>query len=164
MKGLLFVGIFAAALSSVSSALSALSSVSVMDLGLAKKNSTDQQKLTLSRQATVFWAAMLIAVAYASREVESVMNTAFTLAGLTSGALLGGILLALTLKKSNGRPIIIGMATSLSAMLAIKYGLIEAIHWPWYTAIGCGITLLVALLANAAMGGASSPTSQHELE
>ena len=164
VKGLLFVGIFAAAMSSVSSALSALSSVSVMDLGLAKKNSTDQQKLTLSRQATVFWAAMLIAVAYASREVESVMNTAFTLAGLTSGALLGGILLALTLKKSNGRPIIIGMATSLAAMLAIKYGLIEAIHWPWYTAIGCGITLLVALLANAAMGGASSPTSQHELE
>ena len=53
VKGLLFVGIFAAAMSSVSSALSALSSVSVMDLGLAKKNSTDQQKLTLSRQATV---------------------------------------------------------------------------------------------------------------
>ena len=64
---------------------------------------------------------------------------------------LGGVLLALVLKKSDGRPIIIGMATSLAAMLAIKYGLKEAIHWPWYTAIGCGITLLVALLANAAI-------------
>jgi len=164
VKGLLFVGIFAAAMSSVSSALSALSSVSVMDLGLAKFVKGDRAQLLLSRVASVFWGGLLIAVAYASREVESVMNTAFTLAGLTSGALLGGILLALTIKKSTGRPIIIGMATSLAAMLAIKYGLIEAIHWPWYTAIGCGITLLVALLANAAMGGVSSTTSQHELE
>ncbi|MEC8929323.1 MAG: hypothetical protein VX705_08940, partial [Verrucomicrobiota bacterium] len=150
-KGLLFVGIFAAAMSSVSSALSALSSVSVMDMGLAKKNATDRQQLSLSRRATFFWAAMLIAVAYASREVESVMNTAFTLAGLTSGALLGGVLLALVLKKAKSHPIIIGMATSLAAMLAIKYGLKEAIHWPWYTAIGCGITLVTAMLATLAL-------------
>ena len=151
VKGLLFVGIFAAAMSSVSSALSALSSVSVMDMGLAKKNATDRQQLSLSRRATFFWAAMLIAVAYASREVESVMNTAFTLAGLTSGALLGGVLLALVLKKAKSRPIIIGMATSLAAMLAIKYVLKEAIHWPWYTAIGCGITLVTAMLATLAL-------------
>jgi Na+/proline symporter len=151
VKGLLFVGIFAAAMSSVSSALSALSSVSVMDMGLAKKNATDRQQLSLSRRATFFWAAMLIAVAYASREVESVMNTAFTLAGLTSGALLGGVLLALVLKKAKSRPIIIGMATSLAAMLAIKYALKEAIHWPWYTAIGCGITLVTAMLATLAL-------------
>ena len=38
------------------------------------------------------------------------------------------------------------MITSLAAMLAIKYGLKEAIHWPWYTVIGCGITLLTANL------------------
>ena len=37
IKGLLFVGIFAAAMSSVSSALSALASVSTMDLGLVGK-------------------------------------------------------------------------------------------------------------------------------
>jgi hypothetical protein len=41
------------------------------------------------------------------------------------------------------------MVTSLLAMLAIKHGLKEAIHWPWYTAIGCGITLVVTMLANA---------------
>ena len=149
VKGLLLVGIFAAAMSSVSSALSALSSVSVMDLGLAKKEATDEQMLQVSRWATLFWGGMLIVAAFASREVKSVMDAAFTLVGLTSGGLLGGVLLALTLKQGRGLPIIIGMVTSLIAMLAIKHGLKEAIHWPWYTAIGCGITLLVTMLANA---------------
>ena len=160
VKGLLLVGIFAAAMSSVSSALSALASVSVMDLGLGKSAQDDNAKLQLSRKATIFWGIALVGVAYASREVDSVMNTAFALAGLTSGGLLGGVLLALTWKQTDGRPIIIGMASSLAAMLAIKYGLKEAIHWPWYTAIGCGITLLTAMLAKVAMGGTSSTSSQ----
>jgi SSS family solute:Na+ symporter len=152
VKGLLLVGIFAAAMSSVSSALSALSSVTVMDLGLAKKESSDGHKLKLSRWTTLFWAAMLIVVAFASREVESVMDAAFSLVGLASGGLLGGVLLALTIKKGRGVPVILGMAVSLMAMLAIKYGLKDAIHWPWYTMIGCGITLVVTMLANAFYG------------
>ena len=151
VKGLLLVGIFSAAMSSVSSALSALSSVSVMDLGLGVAAKDDAAKLKLSRGTTILWGIMLVIVAYASREVESVMNTAFALAGLTSGGLLGGVLLALVLRQSDGRPIIIGMAASLVVMVAIKYVLKEAIHWPWYTAIGCGITLMTTMLAKVAL-------------
>ena len=149
VKGLLLVGIFAAAMSSVSSALSALSSVTVMDLGLAKKDASDEDKLKTSRAWTLFWGAMLVIVAFASREVKSVMDAAFSLVGLTSGGLLGGLLLSLTLKQGRGGPVMIGMGVSLISMIAIKYGLKEAVHWPWYTAIGCGITLLVTLLVNA---------------
>ena len=149
VKGLLLVGIFAAAMSSVSSALSALSSVTVMDLGLAKKDASDEDKLKTSRAWTLFWGAMLVVVAFASREVKSVMDAAFSLVGLTSGGLLGGVLLSLTLKKGRGEPVMIGMGVSLISMIAIKYGLKEAVYWPWYTAIGCGITLLVTLLVNA---------------
>jgi len=159
VKGLLLVGIFAAAMSSVSSALSALASVSVMDLGLGKSAKTENAKLKLSRGATIFWGIALVGVAYASREVDSVMNTAFALAGLTSGGLLGGVLLALVLKPSDGRPIIFGMVVSLIAMLATKYGLKEAIHWPWFTAIGCGITLLSAILAKVVLRGGDSASS-----
>ena len=70
------------------------------------------------------------------------------------GLLVGSVallLLALVLRQSEGRPIIIGMAASLAAMVAIKYGLKEAIHWPWYTAIGCGITLMTTMLAKVAL-------------
>jgi len=149
VKGLLLVGIFAAAMSSVSSALSALSSVTVMDLGLAKKEASDEDKLKTGRGWTLFWGVVLVGVAFASREVKSVMDAAFSLVGLASGGLLGGVLLALTLKQGRGMPVMIGMGVSLVSMVGIKYGLKEAIHWPWYTAIGCGITLLVTMLANA---------------
>ena len=149
VKGLLLVGIFAAAMSSVSSALSALSSVTVMDLGLANKKASDEEKLKSSRGWTLFWGVVLIGVAFASREVKSVMDAAFSLVGLASGGLLGGVLLALTLKQGRGAPVMIGMGISLLSMTGIKYGLQESIHWPWYTVIGCGITLLVTMLANA---------------
>ena len=62
VKGLLLVGIFAAAMSSVSSALSALASVSVMDLGLGKSAKSDEAKLKLSRKATIFWGIALVGV------------------------------------------------------------------------------------------------------
>jgi SSS family transporter len=156
VKGLLLVGIFAAAMSSVSSALSALASVSTMDLvGEGSEGRDDATAMRESKKRTMMWAVMLCIVAWASFQLvkfggaANAIDMAFVLVGLTSGGLLGGVLLALTLKQGHGLPIIIGMVTSLIAMLAIKHGLKEAIHWPWYTAIGCGITLLVTMLANA---------------
>ena len=156
VKGLLLVGIFAAAMSSVSSALSALASVSTMDLvGVGSEAKDDATAMRESKKRTVMWAVMLCVVAWASFQLvkfggaTNAIDMAFVLVGLTSGGLLGGVLLALTLKQGRGFPIIIGMVTSLIAMLAIKHGLKEAIHWPWYTAIGCGITLSVTMLTNA---------------
>ena len=143
VKGLLFVGIFAAAMSSVSSALSALASVSTMDLGLIGKFKTEAAKLKMSRWVTLFWGVMLIVVAFLSREVSSVMNVAFSLVGLTSGALLGGIVLSLALKRKTAWPVIAGMIASLGGMILVHST--KAVHWPWYTLIGAVILFLVAL-------------------
>ena len=66
VKGFLLVAIFAAAMSSVASALSALSSVTVMDFlkpFLSKPNSA----LRWSKFLTLFWAVALIIVAKASQ-------------------------------------------------------------------------------------------------
>ncbi len=50
--------------------------------------------LRFSKRSTAMWAAALILVAYLSREVKYVLNVAFSLRGLTSGALLAGMLFA----------------------------------------------------------------------
>ena len=143
VKGLLFVGIFAAAMSSVSSALSALASVSTMDLGLGGREKTDAAKLKWSRGATLFWGGMLVVVAFLSREVESVMNAAFSLVGLTSGALLAGVAMSLVLKRGSAWPIMTGLLVSLGGMIWVHST--EAVHWPWYTLIGCMMMLAVAV-------------------
>ena len=147
-KGFLIVAILSAAMSSVSSALSALASVSTMDFcrgGRWGGRSADDE-FRLSRRLTLFWAAMLVLVAYASREVTLVLHWAFSLNGLTSGAMLGGVVLAVVSRPGPARPVIWGMAASLAVMLVIEVWGSGRIAWPWFTLIGTLITLAVAAL------------------
>jgi Na+/proline symporter len=163
LRGFLIVAILSAAMSSVSSALTSLASVSTMDFVRhffgAKR--TEEFYLRFSKYSTVFWAVALILVAYLSRQVAFVLNAAFSLRGLTSGALLGGLLLAVFWKKGSAGPVVGGMVCSLLAMIAIQVlprltvirelwqsvtaTEMPVIFWPWYTLIGTLITIGVAL-------------------
>jgi len=91
----------------------------------------------------------LVLVAYASREVPFVLNAAFALTGLTSGALLGGLLAALFTRKGNASPVIAGMLTSLAVMIVVQ--LKTEVAWPWFTLIGATVTLLVGRFVRAVM-------------
>lgn len=145
LKGLLIVAILAAAMSSVSSALTALSSVSTMDF--VKRIMPARSEtffLRFSKISTIVWAAMLIFVASLSRGVPFVLDAAFSLRGLTSGALLGGLLMALFWKRGSATAVITGMICSLAVMTWISLKL--NVYFPWYTIIGVSITLPVAFL------------------
>src|SRR6266478_8594872 len=145
LKGFLIVAILSAAMSSVSSALTSLASVSTMDFvkGLVSKDRSEDFFLRFSKASTIVWAAVLIYVAYLSREVTFVLDAAFKLRGLTSGALLGGLLLTVFWKKGAGLPVIAGMAASLAVMVSIS-PIVQAylpagwprlsiqIAFPWY--------------------------------
>ena len=156
LKGFLIVAILSAAMSSVSSALTSLASVSTMDFvrHLAPRWS-DKFYLGFSRASTVVWAAALVVVAYlSSRQVQFVVNAAFSLRGLTSGALLGGLILAVFWHGGRAAPVVLGMTLSLAVMTAIQIlpklratkglwmNIVGAeIFWPWYTLIGAVVTL-----------------------
>jgi SSS family transporter len=152
LKGFLIVAILSAAMSSVSSALTSLASVSTMDFvkALSRKSRTEEYYLRFSRVSTLGWALGLIVVAYVSRRVEFVLNAAFSLRGLTSGALLGGLLLAIFWRRGRALPILVGMITSLLVMIAIqvlpklKSPPFHEIFWPWYTLIGMLVMLIVS--------------------
>jgi Na+/proline symporter len=115
--------------------------------------------LRFSQLSTVVWAAALVFVAYLSRQVEFVLNAAFSLRGLTSGALLGGLALAVFWKRGKALPVVGGMLTSLVVMTAIqilpKWDATKElwaktvgpeIFWPWYTLIGGAVTIGTAWL------------------
>jgi Na+/proline symporter len=153
LKGFLIVAILSAAMSSVSSALTALSSVSTMDFvkGFTGGKWSEGAYLTFSKVSTVGWAIILIIVASLSRQVDFVLNAAFSLRGLTSGALLGGLLLAVFWKMGRATPVIVGMLTSLIVMTAIQvlplyYPNLPKIYWPWYALIGTTVMLGVSWL------------------
>jgi len=118
--------------------------------------------LRFSKYSTVLWAAALIIVAYLSREVPYVLNAAFSLRGLTSGALLGGLALVLFWKRGSALPVCIGMIGSLLGMIWITQtewhtAFIQGkIAWPWYTLIGTIITLGLAAIINSLSGASRS--------
>jgi len=146
LKGFLIVAILAAAMSSVSSALTALASVSTMDLAkpLFAAGRSERFYLRFSKISTIGWAAALVLVAYASREVEFVLNAAFSLRGLTSGALLGGLLLAMFGRRGTAAPIVIAMFLSFTTMVFLSWRFSKEIYWPWYTLVGTTVTMVSA--------------------
>ena len=121
LKGFLIIAILSAAMSSVSSALTSLASVSTMDfVKHLWPTRSESFFLRFSKLSTVAWAGALILIAYLSREVRFVLNAAFSLRGLTSGALVGGLALAVFWRQGRARPVVIGMLVALGAMTAIQ--------------------------------------------
>lgn len=160
LKGFLIVAILSAAMSSISSAITSLASVSTMDfIRHAVKGRDEEYFLRFSKNSTVFWAAMLVLTAWLTREVTFVLNAAFSLRGLTSGALLGGLVLALFGRGVGPRAAMAGMIASLAVMNviywpanipALREGWLRVfggeVFWPWFTLIGTLTTLGTAAL------------------
>jgi solute:Na+ symporter, SSS family len=160
LKGFLIVAILSAAMSSVSSALTSLASVSTMDFVKPWSPRRDEEYLLrFSKFSTVFWAGLLTVTAYLSRQVSFVLNAAFSLRGLTSGALVGGLILTLGWRKGRALPVVTAMLVALAVMIGIetlpalpftrafwmKHVGVE-IFWPWYTLIGATVTVVTAMV------------------
>jgi SSS family solute:Na+ symporter len=160
MRGFLIVAILSAAMSSISSAISALASVSTMDFLKPLWPGRDEAWFVrFSKHSTVAWAGVLIFVAWLTREVTFVLNAAFSLRGLTSGALLGGLILALFARRVGLRAALVGMVSSFvfmnliywpATMPALRPWWLATfggeVFWPWFTLIGTLVTLGVAWL------------------
>lgn len=158
LKGFLIVAILSAAMSSISSAITSLASVSTMDfVKQIVKGRDEEYFLRFSKISTVFWAAVLVGTAWLTREVTFVLNAAFSLRGLTAGALLGSLIIALFWKRLGARATMAGMTASLVVMNFIYWPANVAatkdwwlrtfgaeVFWPWFTLIGTLVTLGVA--------------------
>ena len=162
LKGFLIVAILSAAMSSISSAITSLASVSTMDfVKQIVKGRDEDYFLKFSKVSTVFWAAVLVGTAWLTREVTFVLNAAFSLRGLTAGALLGSLIIALFWKRLGARATMAGMIASLVVMNFIywpanlpatkawwtnTFG--AEVFWPWFTLIGTLVTLGAAWTVN----------------
>lgn len=154
VKGLIIAGLFAAAMSTVTGSLSALSSSTLFDL--FPKLATRPDAMTWSRAAMVFWAfvfvlfATLFSIYFTSQ--DPIVIIALRIAGFTYGALLGAFVVGRYTKVDAFSAYvgffatIIIMATVISiSMFVTKSGL----AFPWYTFIGCSIYVITALTTQA---------------
>lgn len=146
ISGLIVAALFAAAMSTLSSSLSSLSSAAILDIymPLAGKGKSDAQLLKISRLVTLGWGVILIGAALAFIGLEgTVVEVALGIASYTYGGLLGSFLLGMMSKRASQKDAIIGFVSALVVM-AFVISTVQ-IAWPLYTVVGSLTTILVGI-------------------
>ncbi|MFH0976108.1 MAG: sodium/solute symporter [Spirochaetota bacterium] len=139
-KGIMLAGIFAAAMSTLSSSINSLSSSTSADLlGLSKKDISDAEKVKISRLISLIWTIVIIAISilfnYSSKPLVVV---ALSIASVTYGGMMGIFLLGRFFAGFSEWAAIAGMLTSIFANLFILFA--TDIFWLWYVTIGFAIS------------------------
>ncbi len=146
VTGLLIASVFAAAMSSIDSALNALSTTWINDFyrPYIKKEASERHYLTMAKFFTVLFGLFLILIAFLSKGTEQVLILGLKIGTFTYGALLGVFLLGFLTKRGNDKGNAISIVVSIGAILLIE--LYTEVAWVWYVMIGTLITFSVGYL------------------
>nr|WP_246370691.1 sodium:solute symporter [Helcobacillus massiliensis] len=151
LSGLLLAGILAAAMSTLSSSLSALSSSTVTDVVARFRRDplTEEQGLRVGRWATIAWgvAFILPATVFTSDE-GSIVILALGIAGITYGGLLGAFIFGIVNKRARAADanIAFAVAVAVNAFFFVmeKYVVGDVwVAWQWYPLLGVLVTFAV---------------------
>ncbi|WP_420634899.1 sodium:solute symporter [Candidatus Palauibacter sp.] len=153
--GLLIAVIFAAAMSSLDSELTALSSATVIDFyrRYVKPEGTDAHYLLVSRLATFAWGGFAVLFALYAGQLGSLVEAVNEIGSIFYGALLGVFLLAFLMKRATAAGAFYGLIFSMITVLIVSRA--TEIAWLWYNVVGTAAVLLVGM----ALRGPEPPES-----
>jgi Na+/proline symporter len=142
--GLLFACIFAASMSSSSGELSALATISVVDIYRRFLNTggSERHYLAVSRVSMAFWGIYGIFFAQFAGRLGSLIEAVNILGSLFYGTMLGIFLLAFYVRSVGGTAAFVG-ALAGEAVVVWCFAFTE-IAWLWYNVIGCAVVIAVA--------------------
>lgn len=153
VAGLLIAGILASTMGALASALNSMSNSTVTDLyqRLIRRPISDAALLRHGRLWTLGWAAVFAVFAslFTSRN-NPVIEQGLAITGYTYGALLGAFLLGLLVRKARQIDAIIAFVLTVAVMavviLDVRFtvaGKPVGLAFPWFTAFGVLVTLMV---------------------
>lgn len=153
IRGAIVAAIYAAAMSSLSSAVNALANTTENDLLCSATD--DPQRMRRAKQWSLFWGGLgIIAALIASSQQGSLLRIAYFFTGLFTGPLLGLFLFAFWGKKVRPKSIIIGIAGGIATLLLFTpppfswaWEPLYPFAWTWnplLSLLGMTITVLVA--------------------
>ncbi len=168
LAGLVVAAILAAAMSTQSSAISALASSVTYDLYAGWTGRTDPvHLLRVGRTWTIVWGVVTTVMAVLFNAVAGggqrpVVDFALAIASITYGGMLGAFLLAGRRFRVDGVAVAIGLGTAVATMLVVftsrwlmlSPGLeglapLSRLAWPWYVPLGTTITILTGVTVGA---------------
>jgi solute:Na+ symporter, SSS family len=158
LAGLMLAGILAAAMSTLSSSLSALSSSTMSDLyeKFVGEPASEEKALKLGRIATFGWGLVFIVFANLFTSTDSpVVELGLSVAGITYGGLLGAFFLGIFVKRARQLDAAVGFVVAVAVMAYLFLFQAELIGFTWYTGIGLVITMVIGTLLSLTHPAAS---------
>ena len=125
LAGLVMAGLLAAALSSFTSVLNALSATTVADIyrpfAERRGDHSDAHYMKISRAATLLWTVLLIglAIAFVGSQ-DNIVNLALKVLTYFYGGLLGAFLVAILTNRGSGPSVMAGMLASVPIVLLLQ--------------------------------------------
>jgi SSS family transporter len=147
LAGFIVAAIVAAALSP---SLNAMASTTLTDFYIPYLNpeADEATRMRVSKQATVAWGIVQLAVALAAQLMaRSVLDAGLSVLSLASGPVLGAFLLGTLSSRTRERDVFAGMLAGLVTMAVVWWG--TPIAFTWYVLIGATATIAVSFLSRA---------------
>ena len=151
--GLVMVGLFSAAMSSLDSTINSLSAATLQDVfkGHFGKVYSEKQELYMSKVLTIFWGSVCTFFAFFVGDIsDSIIVSMNKIGSLANGPILGVFLLGIFTKRVNGTGAVLGLLAGFlgNAFLWMK---VPNVSWPWWNVIGVfvcfGVGLLLSLMS-----------------
>ncbi len=141
--GLMIAVIFAAAMSTLDSELTALSSVTVIDFYQRywAPGASDRHYLLVARLATLLWGLLATGVALYAGQLGSLIVAVNLVGSYFYGSLLGVFLLAFLVKRSTARGAFWGLITGMLSV--ILFSIFTDVSWLYYNVVGAVVVLAV---------------------
>jgi SSS family transporter len=150
--GLLLAVIFCAAMSSIASELTALSTTTVVDIYKHSfvRNASDAHYLVASKTLTLIWGVLVIIFATIASLFENLIQAVNIVGSLLYGTILGIFLVAFFFKRIGATPVFIAAllaeATVISIYLTDKADGTEDIGFLWLNPIGCSVVIFASYI------------------
>ncbi len=148
LVGLVMVGLFAAAMSSLDSVLNALSATTMEDLvrRFRREPLPEHAEFLLAKGLTVFWGAVTVAMAFVVDDIAaSVLIAINKIGSLINGPLLAVFVVGLLTRRVDQRAVLCGLAAGFAVDVWFWLAL-PSVSWLWWNVIGFLTTSVVALL------------------
>lgn len=149
LRGLMLAGIFAAAMSTMSSSINSLSSSTCMDLlELEKRESFPEKKrLGLSRLVSLAWTVVIVLVAVMFRYSSSALvEIGLSIASVTYGGMMGIFVMGRVFDRFDDRAALAGMVMGIAATAAAALG--TSLFWLWFVALGFTVSFASGVAIN----------------
>jgi solute:Na+ symporter, SSS family len=144
MAGLVLASVFAMAMSNASGSLNSLASSSIIDLVGKSAGTSPAVQLKRSRIMTLVWGVALALLGLV--RWGGVLEAGLTIASITYGATLGVFLLGTWDRRANQNGALIGFATGIAAMIAVRFW--TPLAFTWYVLAGTIVTFSTGSVAS----------------